>query len=225
MSRPRRLAVAGAFGAVAVLSYGVVSSVIPRPASRPAPPVATRPVLLAGGVREEHPRLLALQGYPTDTDTRSEAGAVRSAVDYLELLDQAPSLSGVVSQLRAMTRPPLTEKVLRAEAVALTLTDALGAGGAGFTRGWRLGWRVTTYTQTTAQIAVWSMGIVESPAEIVAPDWSTTVCVLRWSPSGWKVAASHSSPGPAPPSPGASQAAVASFVRSADGFHAFADAP
>jgi hypothetical protein len=167
----------------------------------------------------------AVHGTVAGQRARSPGGAVAAAVSYLEAMDRASSVSGVVARLREVTAPPFTEQALRAEAVVLTIDQAVQADGAGLIRSWRLGWRIDSFSPRLARVGVWTMGVAVSAREVIAPDWSTTVCVTRWSPEGWRVIGAHTVDGPTPPPADASRAAVASFVGLASGFRTFTDAP
>lgn len=155
----------------------------------------------------------------------SERGAVAAAARYLQLLDQASTVATTETAVRAVTVPPLQREALTAEAGGAAVKRRLLAEGPAFIMGWRLGWRTLSYTPTTARIEVWAMGLVESQREVVAPSYSTTVCSLRWTSTGWAVFAATTRPGPTPPPDGSDPAAVASFVSSAAGFRPFGDAP
>ena len=148
-----------------------------------------------------------------------------AAASYLRLLDQASIAPGTLARLRALTLAPLTAQALAAEAASAALARRISFTGRAFIGGWRLGWQVASYTPTTARVAVWTMGMVERAGEVVAPDWSTTACTLRWSAGGWKVSAAQTGSGPTPPSDGTDPAAVTAFVHSASVFHPFTDAP
>ncbi|MGH2870056.1 MAG: hypothetical protein ACRDNK_21110 [Solirubrobacteraceae bacterium] len=146
-------------------------------------------------------------------------------MSYLQLIDKGSVAAGTSAHIRAVTSPPLTAQALHAEAASAALARRISATGRAFTGGWRLGWQITSYTPTSARVAVWTMGMVESSAAVVPPYWSTTVCSLRWSAGGWKVSWAQTGAGPTPPSDGTDRAAVASFVRTATPFHRFTDAP
>lgn len=229
MTRTRRLLIGLALVAVALLGYAVAQGVLLSPAS--APRAAGAPPRLGSSSAAGHsPHSIASTGAPSAASTRggfahSERGAVAAAASYLRLLDEGSVAAGTLARLRAMTSPPLTAQALAAEAASAALARRISFTGRAFFGGWRLGWRLDSYTSSTARAAVWTMGMVESAGEVVAPDWSTTVCTLRWSRGVWKVFAAQTSSGPTPPSDGTDRAAVLSFVRSASTFHSFADAP
>jgi hypothetical protein len=156
-------------------------------------------------------------------DARSRAGAVDVAATYLRVLYE-PGSADAASAVRTLTLPPLTTSLLRARGTAVALLRRLDAGAAGFARGWPLGWRIVSSTPAAVRVAIWTTGMVVSPVEVIAPQWSTTICLLRWSDGRWRVTAAHTAPGPTPPPVGADQATVAAFVDAALSFRAFSDA-
>ena len=203
MTRPRLLI---ALVLAAAAGYAVVQAALGT--SRPAPSAkgaATTPASSSVGARAD----------------RSPSGAVAAASNYLQLLDRASPAAS--ASLRAATLPPLTGPALQAEAAASELKRKLTSGA--FVRGWRLGWRVDSYTPSSATVAIWTVGVVAGATEVVAPDWSMTVCTLRWSGARWRVSAAHNVPGPTPPSAGADPAAVSTFARAALAFHPYENAP
>ena len=203
MSRPRLLI---ALVVAAAAGYAVVRAALDGgPPARPAMGAAPAPASSSVGA----------------TADRSPGGAVAAASNYLQLLDEASPTAD--ASLRAVTLPPLTAQATQAEAAAVALTRRLSP--AAFVRGWRLGWRVDSYQSTSATVALWAVGVVAGPTEVVAPDWSTTVCTLRWSGRRWRLSAARTVPGPTPPTGGADPSAVATFARAAFALHPFQDAP
>lgn len=229
MTRARRLLVALALAGVAVLGYAVAQTALSSPRITPraaGAPAGSKRSSAAGS--SSAPKASPAASSTAITQgfvTHSERGAVAAAVRYLSLLEEASAEAGTLAQLRAVTSSPLTAQALRAEAASAALARRISSTGRAFMGGWRLGWRVASYTPATARVAAWTMGTVESSAAVVAPYWSTTVCSLRWSADGWKVAWAQTSAGPTPPADGTDRAAVVSFVRAATAFHSFTDAP
>ena len=154
-------------------------------------------------------------------DGRSALGAVAAASRYLRLLDQAAPAA--ISSLRALTLEPLRTRAAAAEATAIALERGLTAPA--FTRGWRLGWRVMSSSHTSATVAIWTVGVLDSPREMVSPGWSTTVCSLRWWGGRWMLTSARTVPGPTPPSNPSDPVLVARFARAAAALHPFDDAP
>lgn len=218
MSAGRRLLYALVLVLVALVSYSLVeavtghgsrSSPVRRPRSLPEHTAATR---------STPPR-------SSRSSNDSPLGAANAAALYLQVLDSASRSAATLRQVRALTVPPLTAQALRAEAVTAALKAKLSQPGPAFIRGWRLGWRLVAFDPRAARIAVWAMGMVQSPREVLAPSYSTTLCTLRWDDGGWRVSAAVTKPGPTPPSDGSDHSAVASFVRAANRFQTFVDAP
>lgn len=219
MSASRRLLYALVLVLVALLSYTVVEAVTgPGPSgSREARPPRSRPQ--AGLATSSTPTTSAQE--PDD----SRRGAVVVAARYLEALDEASRSPATSRQLRALTLPPLTERALRVEAVSAALKQRLTKPGPAFIRGWRLGWRVVSFRPRLARIALWAMGTVQSSQEVLTPNYSTTFCAMRLTDGGWRVFAAATKPGPTPPVDGSDHPAIASFVREANQFQPFGDAP
>lgn len=159
------------------------------------------------------------------TAQRAPRGAVATAATYLELLDRTSIMPGTGARLDAITLSPLTAQALAAAAAGGELLVRLARWGPAFVRGWRLGYSVESYSPALARVAIWAMGIVQSAREVLAPQYSTTMCTLRWVDGGWRVAAARTVAGPTPRLDGSDPAAVAAFARSADRFHAFGDSP
>jgi hypothetical protein len=80
-------------------------------------------------------------------------------------------------------------------------------------------------SHSSATVAIWTVGVLDSPREAIAPDWSTTVCSLRWWGRRWMLFAAHTVPGPTPPTDPSDPAVVARFARAAAALHPFDDAP
>jgi hypothetical protein len=146
--------------------------------------------------------------------------AVASAMRYLQLLDD-PSGQAARS-LGALTASPLRPFALRAQAARASLERDLPAGT--FAAGWRLGWRIDDLTSGHARVAIWTVGLVAGPDEVLAPYWSTTSCTLRRVGAHWQVSAARTIPGPTPPSAAASPSVAEAFARAAASFHHFNDA-
>jgi hypothetical protein len=156
---------------------------------------------------------------------RSQLAAVATAASYLHALDPAPASAVRQSRLRDLTAARFTAEALRAQASAAALAEQLSRRGPTFMRGWLLGYRVRSYTPARTRVAVWTVGLVASAAEVVAPQWSTTVCTLIWSRGSWRVSGARVTGGPTPPTDAAGAAAATAFARSADRYQSLSDAP
>jgi hypothetical protein len=212
----RGVAYSGAVALAAAVAYVVTDRVLARARhiTRPRSPAPLVLPQAGGGARREP---------SADADSRSAIGAVDTAVKYLKAFDHPLSHGDAVRFLRGITLAPLTVGADRGLSAVMKLEARLAGNKAGFVQGWTLGWRLESASPQVAQVEIWTMGTVVSRVEVLAPYWSTTTCLLRWSHDRWKVAAASSAPGPTPPSRGASAAAIESFVRSASSFHPFAD--
>ncbi len=139
---------------------------------------------------------------------------------YLQLLDD-PSTAAAAA-LKVVTVAPLRARALGAEAAATSLRRGFPRGT--FAGGWRLGWRIEKTAPRRSTVAIWTVGLVAGPGEVIAPYWSTTVCTLRLIGGSWRISSAHTLPGPTPPTPDSPQSAIGRFARAADTFHQFGDA-
>ena len=65
-----------------------------------------------------------------------------------------------------------------------------------------VGYRVESYSQGSAAISIWRVGIVGSGATVdPQQSWATERVNLVWQHGAWRVAAFSSTPGPTPPLP------------------------
>ena len=120
-------------------------------------------------------------GPPSDD---SPASAADTAASYLRVLDEQPAPTDVDAALRRLTAPQLTTRALQVRASISELGRKLNSAGATFVGGWRLGWRVDSYSSNRAVVSIWTVGAAAGPGDVVAPDWSTTVCTLEWAATG-----------------------------------------
>lgn len=219
MTARSRLLFALVLALAALLSYGVAEALIGQ---GPSAPKETSPGQSWTTAGTQHPSVPATS---VQASGDSPHGAVAVAARYLAVLDEASLTPATSAALRALTLPPLTEQALRVEAVSAAVKERLSDPGLAFIRGWRLGSRVAFFSARLARVAVWAMGIVQSPEEVLSADYSTTLCSLRWTATGWRVFGAATKPGPTPPIDGTDHSAVASFAREASRFQPFSDAP
>ena len=216
----------------ALVGYALAQLVLPQPggstrtatASSASTSAARAPLSEASGSAGP---TRTVDGIP-EGFARSPEGAVAAASNYLDALEQALSAGsarwGEVA--RALTVAPLTGQALSAEAAAGAIAHKVASAGTPtFIRGWGLGYRVDSYSPGSARVQVWTAGVMVGGAGVVAPEYSTTVCTLRWLDGDWKLAAAQSTPGPTPPVDGSDPAAVSAFASSATRFEPFSDAP
>lgn len=167
-----------------------------------------------------------VEGIPSGfADT--ERGAVAAAGSYLTVLARAISPTAGWSwtqAIRTLTVEPLTARALAAAKTNQATRQRLALAGRSFVGSWLLGYRVSSYARARARVAVWNMGLLASPADVVAPYYSTATCTLQWIDGDWKIASVETSAGPTPPStPGPGQ--TAAFINSAGRFIPYRDAP
>lgn len=188
------------------------------PAPSPAP-VALEPGSLAGATR-------TVGGIP-EGFAHSRRGAAAAAANYLAALEQAlpAGAASWSSAVRALTVAPLTAQALDARGASTAIAARIAASaGPAFIRGWRLGYRIDSYTPSRARVAVWTVGLVASVAQVVPAEYSSTECTLRWLSGDWKVARARTTPGPTPPADASDAAAVEAFARAALAFRSYGDA-
>ncbi|MDQ6811058.1 MAG: hypothetical protein M3Z95_04055, partial [Actinomycetota bacterium] len=148
----------------------------------------------------------------------SEPGAVAAAASYLRrteaaVLDGSGALSVVI---RALTVEPLRSQALAAQPASRLFSRARAAGP-WFARGYRLGYRLDSYSPSAAQVAVWTFGLAAGVIPTLT-DWSTTTLQLRFTAGDWKVSQASTAPGPIPPPANASPQSDAAFARAAQTF-------
>lgn len=159
----------------------------------------------------------------------SERGAVAAAGNYLTVLSRALSPGASWSwaeAVRVLTTTPLTARALGGAHGSATIARRLARSGAWLYMGsWLLGYRTQAYSPSRAQVALWNFGAVSSSLGVVAPDYSTTTCVLRWVGGDWKVSGARVSAGPTPPSAATTEARGLAFASAARRFTPYRDVP
>jgi hypothetical protein len=224
--KTKDLRAAGILAVAAVAGYGVVSALV---GGAPTSRTSGAPARPSVNAKESSgsPRALRRQMRLSTTalvSQRSASGAVAAASSYLALVDDIPPTSLAPERLRFLTTPPVTTEALHAQAAAAALAHQLGSQRPAFIRGWRLGWRIDSYRSDEARIALWTVGMVYSAREVLAPYWSTTVCAVAWFGDRWRISAAQTTAGPTPPMDGSDPVAVAAFARAASNFHSFGNA-
>jgi hypothetical protein len=220
--RPRTLAWIAALAAAVLAGYALARLALAsgQHAHARARSTRARPAATAKPSGARSPATMAAR-----PSVHAALGAAATAVSYLRALEPAPASASRQALLRALTLPPLTNQALQAQATGAAVWQRLSARGPVLMRGWTLGYRVDSYTRSRARVTVWTMGLVASATEVVAPQWSTTVCELRFTDRAWRVAAAEATSGPTPPQAPSSPVAVASFARAAAAFRRFDAAP
>jgi hypothetical protein len=220
MTAVRRVGWAAALAGAVVVGYLVVAAFTGAGSRRTAPSTPRRGAKHAVGNSQS--------ARPTTSITTSDHTpqvAVASAAAYLRFLDSASDTAATITGLREVTGPGFSGQALEAESQRAALVREIAQSGASFVRGWRLGYRLDSYGPGSARVSVWSMGMAQSRLEVIAPDFSTTVCRLRWDGRRWRVVGARVVQGPTPPLDGSDPAAVSTFVRVASSFQSFPDAP
>jgi hypothetical protein len=131
---------------------------------------------------------------------RSLEGAVTAASAYagvVEALAHQPSTTWDAS-IRRITAPDAAEKVAAAMRPGLQ-SLAEGAGGNSVLRGAPLGYRVASYTNSSANVDIWGVGVIGNPSVAPTATWGTTGVKLSWVNGDWRLAEPMSqSNGPTP---------------------------
>jgi hypothetical protein len=140
---------------------------------------------------------------PAGGFAHTERGAVDAAVAYTAASQRWLYLGDhEVAEAVAQITAPQAADTLVAEVVAETATarEAL-ARSAGPVWWWvdPLAWRVETYSDTRATVAVWTATVLSAQG-VAAPqsEWMTVTVDLEWVDRDWRVAAIGDRPGPTP---------------------------
>jgi hypothetical protein len=144
---------------------------------------------------------------------RSREGAVAAATNYTEVLGGALMLDDTARNkaITVLATPKAQPGLKRslAEAAKLTRTGLrLPAGTAGADRAVvrtvPLGYQVERYDQGKARVAIWTMGLAGSTADVpvpVAAGYGVTVVDLEWTGKDWKQVKATSESAPTPLAP------------------------
>jgi len=219
----RRLGVGVAAALVALLAYAVSG-----------PPRTTGDEAAAAPVDETRRGDTAAapdSGDPSVRYPQTRAGAQSAAPNYVVAFGGAAMFDtdrrhAVVRRIADPAVEPTLQRQLDevfAAVMARFGLDEQGRPPDGLTfvcRALPVGVRLLDYTGDTAQISVWTAGIIglagESSTRPVAEAWSTTTVSLRWSGGDWKWFAFSQQDGPTPVSglqPPSSATAIADAVR------------
>jgi hypothetical protein len=136
----------------------------------------------------------------------SPTGAAEAATTYLGLLAETAAFDGTDARARvnAMTTGSLRAELQRGlpiVASALRARLASRAAPAAFD-GWPLGYRVTSFTATSATVSVWHLDLAASSTlGLMTTDYATTTYEVRWLAGTWRIDRARNVAGPTPPSP------------------------
>lgn len=213
---PKRSRRAEALAALAGASMVVIAIVALQPGSAsPASPPS-----------REHPRARrAPWGFP-----RSGSGAVQAASTYLLALGQsAVSRPGEARRtINAVAAGPFAVALKRSlPAVATALHARLRDGvPRGAFEGWPLAFRLDTFNGSRAVVSVWHLDTAASSTlDLMTSSYATTTYELRWIRGTWRIERAASTPGPTPPTAGASATEANHFARAVATFARYAYVP
>lgn len=189
-----------AYVAVAAFLLGLAAGGVHRGGSSPDERVAaasssdTTPVAAAAA-----PRRGAVPG----GFARSTVGAVAAATGYVTtgqlLLDVDPlAAEAAVRQMASTATADAQVADTLAKLAAARAALSEGTGPIRFTQA-ALAWRLDSYTQRRARVAVWSVGVL-SRLDVAPPQasWSTSTLDLVWETGDWRIRSETITPGPAP---------------------------
>ncbi|GAQ58694.1 hypothetical protein [Streptomyces acidiscabies] len=127
----------------------------------------------------------------------------------------------VYTSAEAARLVPELDKAYSTDFLARAGLDANGDAPQGSTfvsRTVPIGTTVSAYADTTATVAVWSMGLIgmsgTNSTDPVSSSWSTWTFTFRWTDGDWKVASQNQTSGPAPV-PGDNKAASSDEISKA----------
>jgi hypothetical protein len=190
--------------ALVALGVGIGSRIAAPRGSRPAAATTT-------AAQAETP---AKPTRPTRS-TRTEGGAVAAAASAVELLDGPALLDSarirrLVDRIAASSARTALARAYAQGAVEVRARLAVDSVPAPVVilRSALAGYRIESYTPSTATVAIWRVGIVGSGASVQPQQsWRTETVSLVWE-RGWKVTSFASAPGPTPPLPPTADAAT-----------------
>lgn len=148
---------------------------------------------------------------------RSPTGAAEAATTYLGLLAETAAVDStdVRARVNAMTTGSLRAQLqqgLPVLASALRARLASRADPAAF-EGWPLGYRVTSFTATSATVSIWHLDLAaNSTLGLMTTDYATTTYEVRWLDGTWRIDRARNVAGPTPPSPNAPLPVVDRFA-------------
>jgi hypothetical protein len=149
---------------------------------------------------------------PRARPARTQEGAVAAAASAVELLDgpallDATRIRRLVGRIAAASARSTLERAYVQGAVEVRARLAVDSVPAPVVilRSALVGYRVDSYTPSSAEVAIWRVGIVGSGASIEPQQsWRTETVSLVWE-HGWKVTSFASTAGPTPPLPQAAE--------------------
>jgi hypothetical protein len=170
---------------------------------------------------------------------RSRAGAVAAAANYTQvlssslILDTARRRAAINTLAAPDARASLQKAFDQAVASMRKGFGVSGAGGQGaqvLMRSTPMGWRVDSYGNGAATVAIWmtsvagSVGGADGPVPI-REGWGTTTATLRWAKGDWKLVESANTDGPVPIADVSPPTAAPDLIGTAEDFKEFTYAP
>jgi hypothetical protein len=213
----------------------------PAAAATPSPTVAATPGTAAAAPAEGAATKVGPQRFKAGVGVgyaRSQQGAVAAAANYTSVLSSDIILDTTRRRaaIDALAAPEAEARLQKTfDQAVVSLRQGLGVtGGADdgtqvLLRATPVGWRVESYDNGAAKVAIWVTSVGGSiGGKVPVPireGWGTTTVTLRWAGGDWKQVESTTSDGPVPIADVAPPTAAPELVDKANEFKEFTYAP
>ena len=213
----------------------------PAAATTPSPTVAATPGTAAAAPAEGAATKVGPQRFKAEVGVgyaRSQQGAVAAAANYTSVLSSDLILDTTRRRaaIDALAAPEAKARLQKTfDQAVVSLRQGLGVtGGADdgtqvLLRATPVGWRVESYDNGAAKVAIWVTSVGGSiGGKVPVPireGWGTTTVTLRWAGGDWKQVESTTTDGPVPIADVAPPTAAPELVDKANEFKEFTYAP
>ncbi len=213
----------------------------PAAAATPSPTVAATPGTAAAAPAEGAATKVGPQRFKAGVGVgyaRSQQGAVAAAANYTSVLSSDLILDTTRRRaaIDALAAPEAKARLQKTfDQAVVSLRQGLGVtGGADdgtqvLLRATPVGWRVESYDNGAAKVAIWVTSVGGSiGGKVPVPireGWGTTTVTLRWAGGDWKQVESTTTDGPVPIADVAPPTAAPELVDKANEFKEFTYAP
>jgi hypothetical protein len=144
------------------------------------------------------------QGRHVDrSDARTRSGAADAALRFTQTL----AVSGVRDRrvfgigLRRVAAPGAADRLRASFGAGAAQVRALVGGPSGFLRAAPLGYRVESFNEDAAAVAVWMVALAGGEELEPVAQWRLLTLNLVWTPKGWRASDGSGASGPSPLSP------------------------
>ncbi|HEX7148273.1 MAG TPA: hypothetical protein VF512_12230 [Actinomycetota bacterium] len=213
----------------------------PAAAATPSPTVAATPGTAAAAPAEGAATKVGPQRFKAGVGVgyaRSQQGAVAAAANYTSVLSSDLILDTTRRRaaIDALAAPEAKARLQKTfDQAVVSLRQGLGVTGAAddgtqvLLRATPVGWRVESYDNGAAKVAIWVTSVGGSiGGKVPVPireGWGTTTVTLRWAGGDWKQVESTTTDGPVPIADVAPPTAAPELVDKANEFKEFTYAP